>query len=522
MPKVPVMQQGGVGPGAALAGIFSQIPQLIQAAKHRQIQGQLQDTMAGNQELDIYRKMLAGDKTLASDPNFVASVAKVAGRSGIQLPWQQTPGGGLVPAGGGTPGIGGAAGQQPGAAAPGGAPQQPSGISGFLQRLLGHGAANQAAPAPGTAPKTGPALDANAFLGGPTQTDFGQYVQKNLVDVQATDPAKRQAGAEAILGRPLTPQEAQQLSSIPQQLPPVQQEEEQRAIDTVVRTSLDRAARTGTAAALYAAVQFNTGRLKKAGYNDDEINALLDPVLDSMSPDELAKVAATKAKSGLETAQASFIQQSAQAKIDEINSEVKSNEAHAQEFTTQADAITKTLPSKIRLMATQANDAFANDEAKRAQQYGEANYYSHRAASFAAGGNPRAAISALSAIRAASASTQAAINSLETRIGQAQNSLTYAANKGPIDAQIGVWNKEITALKTRNNGYLQSMDTLTTQFVTPAMNPNMGGTPAFGAPIGVETPMGAQSSQQYTNGQVYVDGNGHRARYDNGRWTPVP
>lgn len=481
MPQVPVMQQGGIGGAAGLGGILAQIPRLIQAGKMKQQQDQLQSMVEGNQQLDIYRKMIAADPNVAKDPNIIAAISKIGSRSGITLPWQQTPSGGLDAGGSAGAASTGSAPAAP--SAPGAQPAQHGGIAGVLQRLMGGGPST----APTGPPKTGPALDVNAFLGGPAQTDFGGALQKNLADIQATDPKGRQPIMEAILGRPLTSTEATQLGSIKQQFPPAQEEARRAELDKLIQSGFSAAAKSGTASQLFATVRANYPRLVEA-YGEDTAQGMMEeytaPVLDQMSPVELEKIAEGKAKAGLQTAQTSFIQQSAAAKVDLIKKQADEMVAHATELRDQGASLVELAPMKSALMKAQITAALSRSQTNastNARNMAEAGYYGERVQQIKTSGDPRQATAAMASLdrgKAAALLMVRSYNDAKAKI------IAGALNVKSVQPQLDALDKTISQYQTQANQYGDAIQQMQQKLVpglaAPALTPT-GTAPPLGS-----------------------------------------
>ncbi|MGB8841930.1 MAG: hypothetical protein WCC64_12780, partial [Aliidongia sp.] len=78
---------GGQSGGLQVAKLIAAIPQLIQQRKQRQIMDELQRVAAGNQQLDVYRKMVAADpKVLDQNPAIAQAIMKIGSTSGIKIP----------------------------------------------------------------------------------------------------------------------------------------------------------------------------------------------------------------------------------------------------------------------------------------------------------------------------------------------------------------------------------------------------------------------------------------------------
>lgn len=503
-----------------LVGLISAIPGFIEQMKQQKMLDQIQRTIASNQELDIYRQQAIADPKVAQDPAWVAAVTKIAKGGGITLPFQQGPAGTITPV--------------PGGAAPAGGAVQPVDDeslrmgAGQPRRMTTAQPNQMAAPAtsatstqPVSGQQTlgprGPQLDLAAFTGVKPGADFAEAVQKNMASIQEADPAKRGAIVEATIGRPLTPDEAKTLANLPQQLPPAQQEAERKAIDTVVGKQLAQAAQTGTAAALTAAVRFNYSRMERAGYTDDEINALLDPSLDQLTPAELNKIAAGKATNGLKDAQASYLRQSAQARIDKINADIEVDRGRAAELKAQGQSVLALIGPKSASLRAQAAAAYARAStaaSTNARNNAEAKFYTERATDLKQTGNPRATATALTSIRAAKASTDANIRSIQSDITRIQTSLTSTSPQAKTqnDAVIKSLRDQMAALQDRSNQYDQAITTLANKIAPGTNLPSPSARTSDGsegtAPAGsvrVTNPTTGQFGWRWPDGTIHPD-----------------
>jgi len=356
------------------------------------------------------------------------------------------------------------------------------------------------------------------------RTPFTDFVQKNLVNIEETDPQKRGALATAELGRAPSGDEQKRLEDLPQQLPPAQQEAERKAIDTVVERGLAQAGKTGTAAALTAAVKFNYSRMQKAGYTDDEINALLDPSLDKLSPMELEKIAEGKATAGLKDAQANFLRESASAKIEKFKADAQYDLDRGAALKQNAASTAALVPYKqasLRASVQRAYNSAATAASTNAKNNAEAKWYSERAVDLQTEGDPRQTIAALSSIRAAKASTDSGIRSIESDITRIQSSLNAGVPslRAKNDQIINGLKAQADELKARSQQYDSALTTLSNRMApgaglsTPPTSTGGTTSPVTGASTG--PPQGSvrvqnasgQLGWRYPDGTVHPDAN---------------
>lgn len=513
---------GGRGtPSRPTGGILGIITNFVQQQRQRKMVDELQRTVAGNQELDIYRKQAAasGDpqKFFESHPEIAQAVMKIGSTHGIQIPLLGGSGGAQTPS-------------KPLPAAPNGGAIP--GAAGTTMQPVPEGAVAPTGPVAGTAAdksgsaNAGPRIDTNAFLGTRATTDVQDALNDKdfRAQVLAADSPGKVPLMEAKLGRKLTTDEATQIKSLPVQLGGAQIEADRKALDTIVSKAFDRAAKTGTASSLFATVNANYSRMKKAGYTDDEINALLDPALDQMSPVELAKVASMKSTSGLKDAQADFVRQSAQARIDELASRAQDHVQMAAHLAAETKSINELLPGKKNLISAQTSKLIADaGEATgiNARNQAEATWYTDRANDIANSDNIRSKSAALTSIRGSFASTNALIASLEgdkQRISSSLNTMT-PTGKAAADDAIKRIDALLEPLKTQRNEYQASIDTLTRSLsggTAGGATAQLPARPSGGAPQAPDASkppiVGAtlvqnQSTKQY--GWRYLDGTIH-------------
>lgn len=477
-PQTPQVPAGG------LLGMIAAIPQYIQALKVQKQQQQLQTMLAGNQELDIYRQQ-AATPGFKPTPEWTAAVTKIAKDHGMSgaIPFQNAQNGGVATAG--------PQGAGPGMTLPGQAQSAPQ----------------------------GPQIDLNAFTGRNPVMDF---IQKNISTVDETDPGKRVALVEGATGQKVDPDEAKRLGAMPQELPPVQQEAREKSVLTFVNQRLNEVAKTGTASSLRAVVpvisrqlhdlydRTNADGTKDTTTADDQVRALVDPVLDRMGPLELEKLAEGKAKAGLEGAQADFIRESAAAKIEKFKADAQLDKDRGAALKIQAANAAALLPYRMGALKAQVQNAYsraASVFSTNARNNAEAKWYSERAQDIQATGDPRTAIAALSSIRAAKASTDAGVRSIQGDITRIQTSLTSMdpASRQKNDQIIQGLNAEINALKERSQQYDASITTLTNK-MAPGANltaPGAGATSPAPSGAGAQSAGSPQTQVNPANGKTY-------------------
>ena len=510
-----MMQQPPRQPGGLL-GLVAAIPQLIEGIKLQKQQQQLQQMLNANQELDIYRQQ-AATPGFKPTPDWTAAVTKIARQGGLQLPFTQgteggMPGAGVAPTVLGQPGgMTGGSVFQTHAASPSGGPAggagvgaaSPSQVSDPRLTMINPGKANlataSALPQIGaqTGRPTGPQLDINAFVG---KDPFAEFVQKNLGTLEESDPSQRGAVASAELGRPLTADEDKKLRALPSQLPPAQQVAREKNVNTLVNQQLKQAAQSGTASSLKSAVTYASGQIRALYPNtpegqqqaDDAINALLDPALDALTPVELAKLAAEKSTSGLKEAQAQYIRQSAQARIDLLRSQAQEDKDRGAALLSNAATARALIPAKFMTAQAAVKNAYsraATVASTNADKWAEARYYSAHAQDLVSQGNTRATSAALSSVRAAKSSTDAGIRELQTNIAGIQkavvaNALVDPATKAKSEQMMAGLNQQLQILQSRSTEYDSAISTLTTK-LAPGTNlapaPNQAGVDITGS-----------------------------------------
>jgi hypothetical protein len=339
------------GSGGALSALTEGLTsdrRLYEQQQQALMQQQIRQTaMAYLQQL---RGQLAANPSAASDPTMEKNVQQAYSQAGF----------GKAPMTAGSPAV---------APTPGtpGTPATPAGVAPLGQGYFGPGEA----ATPGTPATPGreavPAGIDTQKLGG-VFPNFQEYITKYKADIEATPPAmagspsQRRSMAEQLMGRPLTENEAQALDNF-NYVPTKQTVDMMNHLNTDITNQQKTAMKQGNAAALTGFVTFNWDKMKQLQYTDEQIRSLIQPGIDQLSEEDLAKITKMRASAGKDAEATKYMKDMAQARLDDLNAKIAGEKEATKVRSANYDRITQMLPAE--LARTRAQTEHLNADVKR-------------------------------------------------------------------------------------------------------------------------------------------------------------